>query len=129
MFPYLDTSVVIDALDPTSVFHTKIVAALAPFTPRAFALSDLVRMECLVRPIRDNDTAQIAALNAFFRRAIVLAMPPAVFDQAARLRADHALKTPDALHLATALHHGCGEFWTNDRDLAKKSVGLTFRSF
>ena len=37
-----------------------------------------------------------------------------IFAQALGLRAQHGLKTPDALHLATALHHGCTEFWTND---------------
>ena len=39
-------------------------------------------------------------------------------DEAAQLRADfNALKTPDALHLATALPHNCDQFWTNDTRL------------
>lgn len=38
------------------------------------------------------------------------------------LRAQHGLKTPDALHLATALHHGCTEIWTND-DRLKAAAG------
>lgn len=29
------------------------------------------------------------------------------------------LQTPDALHLATAQHYGCSEFWTNDNRLQK----------
>ena len=36
---------------------------------------------------------------------------------AAELRAHHRLKTPDALHLATAQSHGCTEIWTNDNRL------------
>jgi len=37
-----------------------------------------------------------------------------VFRIATELRARHRIKTPDALHLATAMHYGCCEFWTND---------------
>jgi predicted nucleic acid-binding protein len=29
------------------------------------------------------------------------------------------LKTPDALHLAIAIHANCSEFWTNDKKLVK----------
>ncbi|MGL4609627.1 MAG: type II toxin-antitoxin system VapC family toxin [Trueperaceae bacterium] len=43
------------------------------------------------------------------------------------LRAFHNLKTPDALHLATALHHGCQEFWTNDLRLSKATRQISFR--
>jgi uncharacterized protein len=45
-------------------------------------------------------------------------MPPAIFDLAAELRAQSSLKTPDALHAACAIHHGCDELWTNDGRLA-----------
>ena len=44
-------------------------------------------------------------------------LDPPVFRRAARLRASHGLKTPDALHLATALEGGCEALWTNDDHL------------
>ena len=37
-----------------------------------------------------------------------------VLEEAARLRAAHNLKTPDAIHAATALAAGCSLFVTND---------------
>ena len=43
----------------------------------------------------------------------------AVFEMATTLRAESHLKTPDALHLATAIQSGCSEFWTNDKKLVK----------
>ena len=46
-------------------------------------------------------------------------MPLDVYQTAAQLRAQHGLKTPDALHLATARHHRCDQFWTNDDRLWK----------
>jgi len=51
-------------------------------------------------------------------------MPPAVYDGAAELRARYGLRTPDALHLACAQHHGCQALWTNDDRLARASHGL-----
>ena len=39
-------------------------------------------------------------------------------------RVQHGLKTPDALHLAAALHHGCTEFWTNDDRLRAAAGAL-----
>ena len=50
-------------------------------------------------------------------QVIVAPMHTATFDLATDLRARHGLKTPDALHLATALEQGCDEFWTRDRRL------------
>ncbi|MCI0654776.1 MAG: PIN domain-containing protein [Methylococcaceae bacterium] len=40
-------------------------------------------------------------------------MPREIYHNAAVLRAEHGLKTPDALHLATANYYGCTQFWTN----------------
>jgi len=43
----------------------------------------------------------------------------AIAEQAAELRAKYRLRTPDALHLATALVSGCDAFLTNDLALKK----------
>ncbi len=52
-------------------------------------------------------------------------MESEVFRNAAQLRADfNSLKTPDALHLAIALHHNCDEFWTNDNRLSSVAPSL-----
>jgi predicted nucleic acid-binding protein len=51
-------------------------------------------------------------------------MPDEVYFEAAQLRARFGLKTPDALHLATAQHHRCDALWTNDDRLAQVSHGL-----
>lgn len=41
---------------------------------------------------------------------------PATAQAAAELRAASSLKTPDAIHLATAINHHADSFLTNDRD-------------
>ena len=44
-------------------------------------------------------------------------MSMTIADRAAQLRAAHRIKTPDAVHLATAIEAGATLFVTNDRDL------------
>lgn len=53
----------------------------------------------------------------FFQDYIRLEINADIYRSAAELRAFHNIKTPDALHLATAQHHGCAGFWTNDERL------------
>ena len=43
----------------------------------------------------------------------------ATWDDAARIRAETGLATPDALHAATALRAGCVAFITNDTDFRR----------
>lgn len=42
-----------------------------------------------------------------------------LWEEAARLRAETGLKTPDALHAAAAMHAGCTHFITNDDDFRR----------
>ena len=49
----------------------------------------------------------------------LLEAPYAVFEDAARVRAETGLKIPDALHAATALRAGCALFITNDTDFRR----------
>lgn len=90
----------------------------------AVLTSELSTLEVLVRPLRDGD----AALEAAFR-AVLLSSPDvqlipittAILERAAHLRAASNLKTPDAIHAATALEHGCALFVTNDSDFRRVS--------
>lgn len=85
-----------------------------------FCYSPLSRLECLVIPFRSKDLQLQQLYELFFNAQKNLLIVPLIFDEAARLRADFAaVKTPDALHLAAAIHYNCDEFWTNDNRLDK----------
>ncbi len=115
---YLDSCILIYRLDGPAEFADPIVAAIRAVGGAAFCVSNLVRLECLVGPIRQNDADKRTAFEAHFRKMTRLKLTRSVFDLAAELRAYYRLKTPDAIHAATAITHGCDEFWTNDRRLA-----------
>src|SRR5262245_10722039 len=89
--------------------------------------SDLVRLECLVDPIRRGDEEQRNVFEAQFQRMTYLSLSPPVFDLAAELRAQHRIKTPDAIHAAAAILNGCDEFWTNDRRLVALEPRIALR--
>ena len=62
-----------------------------------------------------RDADLLADFQSFFDQQEMLTISADRFDDAAKLRADFSsLKTPDSLHIATALHHNCDELWTND---------------
>ncbi len=69
------------------------------------------------------------AAKVSFTNLRVLPMVPEVFDLAARLRADTTLRTPDALHAAAAIHHGCAELWTGDRRFTPIGRHISVRVF
>jgi predicted nucleic acid-binding protein len=68
----------------------------------------------LVKPLRVGNQALVDAYNAVLAQQKWLPIGHDVFARALALRVQHGLKTPDSLHLAAALHHGCTELWTND---------------
>ena len=124
---YLDSCLLVYAVEDDPVFGptTKQRLAQAADTEDAvLAISPLVRLECLVGPMKSGDRS----LRLRYERALsllrLLDMPPAVYDGAAELRARYGLRTPDALHLACAQHHGCRALWTSDDRLARASHGL-----
>ncbi|MDR2165218.1 MAG: type II toxin-antitoxin system VapC family toxin, partial [Zoogloeaceae bacterium] len=115
---YLDSCVVIDYVERHPSFFARIKEQISAAETRT-AVSDLTRLECLVQPLRQADAIRLKRFRLFFGAPdlTVINMTPDVFDLAAELRARHALKTPDALHLAAAIEGGCDEFWTNDSRL------------
>lgn len=124
---YLDSNILVYLLEGTPEFSDPIAAAMREIPEAHFCISDLVRLECLVDPIRKYDTERKAAFDAQFETLTVLQLESAAFDTAAELRARERLKTPDAIHVATALHHGCVEFWTNDHRLSPVARRIRLR--
>jgi predicted nucleic acid-binding protein len=89
--------------------------------------SELTLMETLVAPLRNSDTVLAANREALWQQTNTRLLPitPDILREAARLRATiPALKTPDAIHAATALLHGCALFITNDFGF-RRVPGLT----
>ncbi len=116
---YVDSNVLIyrvEAVQPYLAATMPLWDALRAGT-HSIVTSELTVLEVLVKPIELND----ARLQRVFRRVLyntknVVAAPltRSVLERAAALRAATRLKTPDALHAATALDAGCALFVTND---------------
>jgi predicted nucleic acid-binding protein len=86
--------------------------------------STLTLTEVLVHPYRDgnSDLAERyfhVLLHA--RNVRMVALSPAIAAEAARIRAEFQMKTPDAIQLATAKEGGATSFLTNDGELASIS--------
>jgi predicted nucleic acid-binding protein len=116
------------ALD-TSVFIYQLEAnpRYVPFTGRIFAwlqqpepkavTSSITMTELLVAPYRASDEELVDVFHGLlstYPNLDWVAPDLAIADLAARLRAAHGLKTPDALQAATALQARASGMITND---------------
>jgi predicted nucleic acid-binding protein len=120
---YFDTNCIIYFLENNPTWFPKVVARITALRAAGdeLAVGDLARAECLVGPFKSGDSGLEARYRTFFSDpdVTVLPMTVAVCERAARLRATYPIKLPDALHLATAIEHGCGAFVTADSKLAR----------
>ncbi|HIJ97366.1 MAG TPA: PIN domain-containing protein [Desulfuromonadales bacterium] len=121
---YLDTCIVIYLVEQHPDYLPKLKTLLS--NVNSTAISPLVEMETLIHPLRNKNIPLMEAYQSFFDCCTVLEMPTEVYRQAAIIRAENNLKTPDALHLATAMSHGCLSFWTNDDRIARVAPTLAF---
>ncbi len=117
---YLDTSAVIYSVERNEPYLTLLAPAWQQAEAGHFVLvcSELVVSEALVRPFRVGNADLERAFRAVFAAPEVqlVATTRQIWEDTARLRAETGLKTPDALHAATALRAGCALFITNDTD-------------
>jgi uncharacterized protein len=88
-------------------------------------VTELLLMEVRIKPLREKDQNALNDFETFFDAfaSQTIALDKAVFELATDLRVRHGVKTPDALHLAAAIHAGCDQFWTHDAKLAKAADG------
>jgi predicted nucleic acid-binding protein len=83
-------------------------------------MANLVFAELLVPLYRSGDPQAAAGLSnrlINFRNLEVITLTTEISMEAARLRADHGLRTPDAIHGATAIITRASGILTNDKRL------------
>jgi len=123
---YLDSCIVIYLVERHPIFAPIIEARLTTAEKMNSVVSPLVRLESLVKPMRNAEKNLLMRYEQFFSAVRLLPMPAEVYEVALSLRVQHNLKTPDALHIATAQYHHCQALWTNDERLASAMRGLAF---
>ena len=121
---YLDTCLLIYALEDHPRFGLPVRQRLAQVAPERLAISPLVHLECTVGPMKSGNLLLQQRYEEGLRRLVCLPLPEPVYLLAARLRAQFGLRTPDAIHLAAAQFHRADELWTNDDRLAAAGGGL-----
>jgi predicted nucleic acid-binding protein len=124
---YVDTAPVIYSIEP----HPDYRPLVQPLWEKLHAdeitiiSSELLWLETLVGPMKNNNQPLIEIYIELLTDNIrLIPINEAILKLAAQLRSTSSLKTPDAIHAATALNHGCTVFLTNDAGLRKVS-GLT----
>ncbi len=121
---FLDTSPLIYYIEGHSDYQKELTDVFQANDRNEFRFitSTLTLLEVLVHPMRmkkqglagqyekiltSSETIEIVELNARIAK------------RSAQIRAEHHLKTPDAIQMATALENNAGVFLTNDKDLTK----------
>lgn len=85
-------------------------------------ISTLVFAELLVPAYRAGQpqlAENVTHILSHYPNLTVIPLSAEIAVAAACLRAEHQLRTPDAIHLATARHAGARGFITNDKELKK----------
>ena len=117
---YVDTNAIIYSVERIEPYRE----LLAPMWEEAgagrftLASSELVVLETLIKPLREGNVRLEMLFRSIFAAAEMELIPATltVWEDAARIRAQTGLATPDAVHAATALSAGCALFITNDTD-------------
>ena len=118
MSVFLDTNIVIYLIERTSDQGLAVAKCIKNLIAQGqrLVVSDLVRMECRVRPLRLNDAITLSAFDGYFSSEDLDITPitASVCDRAAAIRARYNFRPMDSLHLAAAIEHGCQLFLTHD---------------
>ena len=120
---YVDANAIIYSVERVEPYSS----LLAPMWEEAragqftLASSELVALETLVGPLRDGNARLELLFRSILAAAEVDLIPAtlATWEEAARIRAETGLATPDAVHASTALRTGCALFITNDSDFRR----------
>ena len=126
---YIDTVVAIYSVEWNPEYFELLQPLWLKFQSEEIELisSELILMETLVLPVRNEDSLLINAYEELLLSEPMQLIPidQSILRRAANLRATNSIKTPDAIHAATAMSVNCDLFITNDngfRNLAELPV-------
>jgi len=117
---YLDAAPVIYSVEEVPVYAAAVDKVLSA-DGVVRIVSDLTRMECRVKPMRENDYALLADSDEYFEDTVheVVSLSRDIIDLATEIRAKYGFTSPDAVHLAAASVSHCDIFLTNDNRLER----------
>jgi len=122
---YVDTAPIIYTVERHPDYESLLLPLWAAADARSLTVvtSELTLLETLVKPLRDNNQPLVDDYEKVLGATSISMQPISanILRAAARIRATTSIKTPDAIHAATALSFGCAQFITNDADYRKLS--------
>lgn len=113
---YADTAVFIYSVESHPDYWHLLQPLWVKFQSNEISIvtSQLTLMECLVVPLRMGNTILIDAYEQILSEVSLVPISEGILRNAAQLRATINLRTPDAIHAATARNESCTLFLTND---------------
>lgn len=116
---YLDANCIIYRVERIEPYTAKLLPVFEAATAGRIRLttSEISLLECLIAPVRKKDRDLEDRFRSVFcqsRELQMASITTEVLERAIRIRAEHGLRTPDAIHAATAQELGVRAFYTND---------------
>jgi len=117
---YLDSAPIIYLVEQAQPYASAVRRKLSA-EGLTLITSELTRLECRVKPLRNNDAALLQDFDDYFANSIaeIIPLTRAVIDRATEIRAQFNFKTPDSVQLAAAVIANSDLFLTNDHRLSR----------
>ena len=126
---YFDTNPIIHFLNGNTIYFNVCKALFQAVEDQSIYgySSDLCLAELLVKPLRDNNHLEIRIIKGFFDDGFfqVLNHDRSTLELSATIRAMQRLKMIDAVHVATAIQHGCDYIVTADEQIVRNTIGIS----
>lgn len=133
MIAFFDASALIYLIEAREPFASKVrkdlTSVARKYPELGVAVGGLTWLECIVGPMKANDSASLATFDAFFARPDLawVELTKDVVELAAAIRAKHGLRTPDALQAATCLQLGADHMFLSGDNTFKRVTQLNVR--
>lgn len=121
---YLDANVIIYLIEGEPGIRAAAMKRIAEIDAQVGSViitSRLSRLECRVKPLRGGDLPLLAIYDTLFghNRVHLTDITAPIVERATDLRARYGFRTPDAVHLATAIEARADLFLTGDEALTR----------